>query len=194
MCQSEFRTTPLNGGKLQWRMSRTASCWPSVLWLHCTGHYGSTWFHIRLLLHSKMVRQSCNHLRCKPICQYNLSKKTFRFCLSPLLSHGLYNSRPGRENNPYCCQEHSHPNSEMNNIGSTWCCVLQNRVENFCYIWASLTKFLMNMKTTFRGTQRQFLENICSEDDLRYRIFGTFVVKFLACPPLLGFPNPPKMI
>ena len=24
----------------------------------------------------------------------------------------------------------------------------------------------------------QFLENICSEDDLRSRIFGTFVVKF----------------
>ena len=34
-----------------------------------------------------------------------------------------------------------------------------------------------------RGTQRQFLENICSEDDLRSRIFGTFVVKFLACLP-----------
>ena len=32
-----------------------------------------------------------------------------------------------------------------------------------------------------------FRENICSEDDLRSRIFGTFVVKFLACLPLLGF-------
>ena len=28
-----------------------------------------------------------------------------------------------------------------------------------------------------------------SEDDLRSRIFGTFVVKFLACLPLLGFSN-----
>ena len=36
-----------------------------------------------------------------------------------------------------------------------------------------------------RGTQRQFSENICSEDDLRSRVFGTFVVKFLACLPLL---------
>ena len=36
-----------------------------------------------------------------------------------------------------------------------------------------------------RGTQRRFSENICSEDDLRSRIFGTFVVKFLACLPLL---------
>jgi len=43
-----------------------------------------------------------------------------------------------------------------------------------------------------RGTQRQFLENICSEDELISRIFGTFVVKFLACLPLLGFSSPPK--
>ena len=42
---------------------------------------------------------------------------------------------------------------------------------------------------SFRGTQRQFSENICSKDDLRCRIFGTFVVKFLACLPLLGFSN-----
>ena len=44
----------------------------------------------------------------------------------------------------------------------------------------------------YRGThgQLQFLENICSEDHLKSRIFGTFVVKFLACLPLLGFSNP----
>ena len=40
-----------------------------------------------------------------------------------------------------------------------------------------------------RGTQRQFSENICSEDDLRSKIFGTFVVKFLSCLALLGFSN-----
>ena len=34
-----------------------------------------------------------------------------------------------------------------------------------------------------------FRKNICSEDDLRFRIFETFVVKFLACLPLLGFSN-----
>ena len=34
-----------------------------------------------------------------------------------------------------------------------------------------------------------FRENICSEDDLRSRIFGTFVVKFLACLPLLPIFN-----
>ena len=35
---------------------------------------------------------------------------------------------------------------------------------------------------------------ICSEDVLRSRIFGTFVVKFLACLPLLGFSNIWKML
>ena len=44
------------------------------------------------------------------------------------------------------------------------------------------------------GTQRQFLENICSEDDLRSRIFGTFVVKFIASLSLLGFSNIQKMV
>ena len=39
------------------------------------------------------------------------------------------------------------------------------------------------------GTQRQFSENICSEEDLKYRIFGTFFVKFLFCLSLLGFSN-----
>ena len=35
----------------------------------------------------------------------------------------------------------------------------------------------------------QFSENNCSEDDLRSRIFGTFVVKYLAFLPLQGFSN-----
>ena len=39
-----------------------------------------------------------------------------------------------------------------------------------------------------------FRENICSEDDLRPRIFGAFVVKFPACLPLLGFSNIYKMV
>ena len=41
----------------------------------------------------------------------------------------------------------------------------------------------------YRGTESQFSENICSEDDLKSRIFGTFVVKLSACLPLLGFSN-----
>ena len=39
-----------------------------------------------------------------------------------------------------------------------------------------------------------FRENICSEGDLRSRIFGAFVVTFLACLPLLGFSNIYKMV
>ena len=46
----------------------------------------------------------------------------------------------------------------------------------------------LELEKCYRGTQRQFSENICSEDDLRSRIFGTFI-KFLACLPLLGFSN-----
>ena len=39
-----------------------------------------------------------------------------------------------------------------------------------------------------------FRENISSEDYLRSRIFGAFVVTFLACLPLLGFSNIYKMV
>ena len=34
-----------------------------------------------------------------------------------------------------------------------------------------------------------FRKNICSEEDLRSRIFGTFVVKFLACLPFEHLKN-----
>ena len=35
---------------------------------------------------------------------------------------------------------------------------------------------------------------ICSEHDLRSRIFRTFILNFLACLPLLGFLNIQKMV
>ena len=41
-----------------------------------------------------------------------------------------------------------------------------------------------NKQTPYRGTQRQFSDNVCWEDDWR-----TFIVKFLACLPLLRFSN-----
>ena len=50
-------------------------------------------------------------------------------------------------------------------------------------------RLILSRFAIIRGTQRQFSENISSEDDLRSKIFGTFVVKFLACLPLLGFSN-----
>ena len=54
-------------------------------------------------------------------------------------------------------------------------------------IYASCSSFFPVLE--IRDTLRQFSENICSEDDLRATIFGTFVVKFLPCLPLLGFSN-----
>ena len=52
----------------------------------------------------------------------------------------------------------------------------------------SIFQFL-TVYACFRGTQRQFSENICSKDDLRSRIFEIFVVKFRACLHVLGFSN-----
>ena len=54
----------------------------------------------------------------------------------------------------------------------------------------------MICKTTITPTTFKINENknMCSEDDLRTRIFETFVVKFLACLPLLGFSNIKKCI
>ena len=43
--------------------------------------------------------------------------------------------------------------------------------------------FFKHRVPVLRGTQRQFSKNVCLEDDLRSRIFGAFVVKFLACLP-----------
>ena len=50
------------------------------------------------------------------------------------------------------------------------------------------------IKTKSGAPNGNFRENICSEDDLRTRIFETFVVKFLASLPLLGFSNTYKMV
>ena len=49
------------------------------------------------------------------------------------------------------------------------------------------TRPSLETQSDYISTQRQFSENICSEDDLGSRTFETFVVKFLACLPLLGF-------
>ena len=59
----------------------------------------------------------------------------------------------------------------------------------FCSKMRAYKYFFNTFAQLFRGTQRQFSENICSEDNLRSRIFGTVVVKFLACLPAPGFSN-----
>ena len=67
---------------------------------------------------------------------------------------------------------------------------------NLCGILSNLSEKVLIKRVTWfywkslkQGTQRQFSQNICSEDDLRCGIFVTFVVKFLACLPHLGFSN-----
>ena len=57
-------------------------------------------------------------------------------------------------------------------------------VETAKVLLADNTKFIIK-----HGHPTSISENICSEDDLRSTIFGTVVVKFLACPPVLGFSN-----
>ena len=59
-------------------------------------------------------------------------------------------------------------------------------------VWSRANQFTFYVSfplPSSRGTQSQFSENICLEDDLRSTIFGTFVENFLACLPLLGFSN-----
>ena len=52
---------------------------------------------------------------------------------------------------------------------------------------ANITHAIL-LKCLIQGHPTTIFGNICAEDDLRSRIFGTFVVKF-ACLPLLGFSN-----
>ena len=66
------------------------------------------------------------------------------------------------------------------------CCLLSSGGS----IFTAITCFSSTcMPSLLMGTQRQFSENTCSEEDLKSRIFGTFVLKSLACLPLLGFSN-----
>ena len=54
----------------------------------------------------------------------------------------------------------------------------------------TLLSFCVGTHKHYTGAPNDnFQKSICSEDDLRSRIFRTFAVKFLACLPLLGFSN-----
>ena len=75
---------------------------------------------------------------------------------------------------------HHYSATPLNSFQSTW---TFNQRRSSQFPLATVTQW------ESRGTQRQFSENTCSEDDWRSRIFGTFIVKFLACLPLLGFSN-----
>ena len=53
---------------------------------------------------------------------------------------------------------------------------------------------MTNQRSLYRGTQGQFLENICSKDDLRSRIFGTIAVKIYCVPDSPRIFEHPKMV
>ena len=67
-------------------------------------------------------------------------------------------------------------------------------LQDFCTI--TFLVFLINdVAEHFSGApNNNFRKIICSEDDLRSRIFGSFSDKFLACLPLLGFSNFIKIV
>ena len=64
-------------------------------------------------------------------------------------------------------------------------------IKNLYCIYTRFTGIINNHSGAPNGN---FRENICSEDDLRSRIFGAFVVKFLACLPVLGYSKIYKMV
>ena len=92
---------------------------------------------------------------------------------------------------------HSTDVAATNNSKNKFCPFAKALLHYFLHVNIKKIQRIKTKKSQFpifRGTQRQFSENICSEDALRSRIFGTFVVKFLACWPLLGFSNIKKMV
>ena len=54
-------------------------------------------------------------------------------------------------------------------------------VTHYCFNESLPANTNVSPRSLPRGTQRQFSVNICSEDGLRSRIFGTFFVKLLSC-------------
>ena len=84
------------------------------------------------------------------------------------------------------CKQTQHVTS--NNIASV-CTGLQSSILLWLQVWSLFFFIIWWSLPNVRGTQRQFSENICAEDDLRSRIFGTFVLKFAAGLPLVGFWN-----
>ena len=52
----------------------------------------------------------------------------------------------------------------------------------------------MSLLDTALNETASCVSNMKKEDDLKTRIFGAFVVKFLACLPLLEFSNVYKMV
>ena len=115
-------------------MRRTRSCWPSVLWLHCTGRSRNSWNRYLWTSYPDAVRQACNRRPCcNSFFQHMLWRNSSRFCHPFLLLVWLSRSCLGAKHMSYRFQEHSHPNSLVTDIGSTWWRVLQTKAEDHVY-------------------------------------------------------------
>ena len=116
------------------------------------------------------------------------AKRAFFLVAPPLVASAF--GRHGRKNSGY-------PGYQNDNI-FWWeeenLCLNKRRQDKINYklinnSFKNKVHYYITQMRFYRGTQRQFSEYICLEDDLRSRIFGTFVVKFLACLLLLRFSN-----
>ena len=90
---------------------------------------------------------------------------------------------------------HSQQQSTLGNILAT----AKEPQIAMCQVTADTREYLILGRKTAQQVYEGYItwscilrgvpENICSEDDLRSKLFGTFAVKFLAYLPLLGFSN-----
>ena len=97
-----------------------------------------------------------------------------------------------------CCKRKTfcYKSKSENAAKIVWNLFVPSKTSTIGFCWLVLTQKIGKTSSSrniakswilSRGTQRQFSEDICSKDDLRSIVFETFVVKFLACLPLLGF-------
>ena len=133
------------------------------------------WWKLRKTDHSKEIHEHVSKLKTK-------KASTMDSLLDEMIKHGRYFLRPSLE-------------KIFNDILNSG---------KFPTEWnIGVIKTIYKKKGDRRSGPQQitsgapngnFRENICSEDDLRSRIFRAFVVKFLACLLLLGFSNIYKMV
>ena len=99
----------------------------------------------------------------------------------------------------YCSKSPSPEPFAMNlsktvslNDSSKRCLPSSHEFSQYIFCWIAFFAFTTldyHYRLSSGAPNDNFQKNICSEDDLRSRIFRTFVVKFLACLLLLGFSN-----
>ena len=131
-----------------------------------------------------------SQVRSKRSLRLNLSNQSIRRLLSKCQSSRATNSTLASENR-FLNEDCWSPR----NVGGFFSVLIHElvqKVHDFLFtvsIFYCISFEILRLPRTEQGHPNQFLENICSEDDLRSRIFGTCVVKFLACLLLLGFLN-----